>query len=215
MLEAFGITLFALVLMQLTPGPNLVAVASAAFSSGRRAAIMVVLGIASGAMVWVIAVAFGLGATLKALPALVVAMKVGGGFYLLLVGCMSLRLAKGSGCTSTILEGNTKTLASDAHFKRGLFIVITNPKVALGWVAAASYLFGVGLTSFQVAAFAPVAALAATTVYGSYALLFSTNSAVSTYRRFWRTVEGIFGSVFVAIGLALLIDGVRQLKIEY
>lgn len=93
---------------------------------------------------------------------------------------------------------------------KGLFVVMSNPKVALGRVAIASYMFGPGLLTWQVAAFAPLASLSAVLVYGSYALLLSTESLVRTYRRFWRIIEGVLGSLFGAMGASLMIPGIRH-----
>ncbi|MEP4961331.1 MAG: hypothetical protein ABJQ70_20540 [Roseobacter sp.] len=71
-------------------------------------------------------------------------------------------------------------------------------------------MFGSGLSTWQVAAFAPLASLSAIVVYGGYALLLSTGGAVRTYRRFWRIIEGVFGSLFGAMGASLAIAGVRD-----
>ncbi|MEO9951393.1 MAG: hypothetical protein ABJE99_19630 [Roseobacter sp.] len=71
-------------------------------------------------------------------------------------------------------------------------------------------MFGSGLSTWQVAAFAPLASLSAIVVYGGYALLLSTGGAVRTYRRFWRIIEGVFGSLFGAMGASLVIAGVRD-----
>lgn len=59
MLEAFFAAWLATVAAQAAPGPNLVAVAAAALGQGRRTALWVVGGVASGVLVWVAAVALG------------------------------------------------------------------------------------------------------------------------------------------------------------
>ena len=209
MIEAYLVTLAGLVAMQVSPGPNLVAIASAAMGQGRGAALCVALGIATGAVIWVSLVALGVGTILEAHPGLLVGLKLLGGAYLLWMGLKALHAAW-KGYTVAIPSG--KAISLWAAWQRGLLVVLTNPKVALGWTAIASFLFGSGLTAWQVAAFAPLAALSAVAVYGSYGLLFSTGIAVRTYRRFWRGIEALFGSIFGAMGATLLIAGTRDLR---
>lgn len=214
MLEAFAVTLGALIVMQLAPGPNLVAVASAALGTGRRAALMVVAGIASGACFWVLAVAAGLGALLEAYPVLITAMKLGGGAYLLWIGFTGLRAAwRGNEVRIEAVADDKDRVGTDlSQIRRGLLVVATNPKVALGWAAIASFLFGSGLSAWEVASFAPFAAASAATVYGGYGILFSTGSVARLYRRCWRALDALFGATFGALGAKLMLDGAEELQ---
>lgn len=212
MIEAFAVTLGALVLMQLSPGPNLVAIATAALGSGRAAALGVAAGIATGAMVWVATVALGLGALLETHPSLVTAMKLGGGSYLLFLGLRGLRSAWRGGADPIGARGASSRASWWAHWRRGLLVVLTNPKVALGWAATASFLFGSGLSGAQVLLFAPVAAASAGAVYGGYALALSTGAAARAHARFWRVSDAAFGLAFGALGATLVLGGMRDLS---
>ncbi len=210
MLEAYLITLAGLIAMQVSPGPNLIAIAGAAMGQSRRAAVMVAVGIATGAAIWVSFVALGIGELIEAHPHSVTALKLVGGAYLLWLGLKGLKAA---------WRGNEVQLKSDGAstsmrkaWMKGLLVVMTNPKVALGWAAIASFLFGSGLSTWQVAAFAPLASLSAIGVYGGYAFLLSTGGAVQTYRRFWRIIEAVFGSLFSAMGASLVIAGIRDVR---
>ena len=49
-------------------------------------------------------------------------------------------------------------------------------------------------------------------VYGTYAVLFSTGLAMRAYRRTARYVEGAFGAIFGALGVKLVVDGIRELR---
>ena len=69
MLVAYALTWLGVVAAQASPGPNLAAVASVALAQGRRPALFVVTGIASGMLVWSLATALGLGALIEAFPA--------------------------------------------------------------------------------------------------------------------------------------------------
>lgn len=210
MLQAYLATLVGLIAMQVAPGPNLLAVASAGMGQGRRSALLIALGVASGAAIRVFLVAMGIGVAVKNLPELLTILKFAGGGYLMWIGARALFSAlKGQ---NTRIAQTESTCSDWASWRRGLFVVMSNPKAALGWAAIASFMFGAGLTVLQVAAFAPLAALSAIMVYGGYALLFSTGTAVRTYQRFWRGVELVFGGVFGAMGASLLLAGVRDLR---
>lgn len=210
MLEAYLITLAGLIAMQVSPGPNLIAIAGAAMGQSRKAAIMVAIGIATGAAIWVTLVALGIGRLIEAHPHSVTALKLVGGSYLLWLGLKALRAAwRGS---EVMLSGDSSSASTRKAWMKGLLVVMTNPKVALGWAAIASFLFGSGLSTWQVVAFAPLASLSAVAVYGGYALLLSTGGVVQTYRRFWRIIEGVFGSMFGAMGASLVVAGIRDVR---
>ncbi|WP_268995453.1 hypothetical protein [Microvirga roseola] len=89
---------------------------------------------------------------------------------------------------------------------------MTNPKAAMMWVAVSMYLAASSLSTPQFLAFGLAASASAMTIYGAYALLFSTGFAMRAYARFFRFVEGIFGAVFGMIGAKLVIDGVREVR---
>lgn len=208
MLEAFLAATIATLLAQAAPGPNLLAVAAAALGQGRRAALFVVFGITSGVFIWVTIVALGVGGLLTAIPELLVAFKVLGGAYLAYLGYKALRLA---------ITGQNSAFSSDpgptsgfVHWRTGLLVVMTNPKAALMWIAISSLLFGYGLSSVAVLAFAPIGAATALLVYGVYAWLFSTARAARVYAKATRPIEAALGLTFGGLGAALVFDGLRQ-----
>lgn len=151
-----------------------------------------------------------MGRLIEAYPYAVMALKLVGGSYLLWLGLKGLKAAWRGNAVN--LQGESTSASLNRAWLKGLLVVMTNPKVALGWAAIASFLFGSGLSTWQVAAFAPLASLSAIGVYGGYALLLSTGGAVRAYRRFWRVIEGIFGSLFGAMGASLLISGFRDIR---
>lgn len=210
MIEVIAAAWAGTVLAQASPGPNLAAVASAGLGQGRRAALMVVLGIASGVFVWAAAVAFGLGAILAAFPALMVAMKLIGGAYLLWLAARAFR---------SVLTGTAGVIAPEgrrgsdlSHWRHGVVVVLTNPKAALMWAAVASFLFGQGMPAWVVLAFGPLGALTAGLVYGAYALMFSTGIAIRAYARAARLIQAAFGAVFGTLGATLAFDGIREAR---
>ena len=55
-------------------------------------------------------------------------------------------------------------------------------------------------------------ATTAALIYSTYAFLFSTNTAMRSYARFFRIIETGFATIFGAIGGKLIWDGVSQLR---
>lgn len=210
MLHAFILAWLGVCAAQASPGPNMMAVADAALGDGRRPALLVVAGIASGSLVWAGAAALGLGALFEAVPVLLTVLKFLGGAYLLYMGTRAL-LSAWTGKIAAI-AGTRSRLGSLAAWRRGFFVVITNPKAALMWSAIATFLFGAGLSAMQVLAFGPVVALSAVVIYGGYGLLFSTGLAARIYGRFARAIETIFGAAFGALGGALIVSGIRDIR---
>ena len=208
MLHAFFVAWIGVALAQVSPGPNMMAVIAVALGQGRRHALLVALGIASGTLVWAAAVALGLGVVFQTLPVSLTVLKIVGGLYLLFIAIKALR--------TTLAGGNGAVVAARAPvsalgaWRRGFFVVMTNPKAALMWSAIATFLFGAGLGNIEVLGFGPVVAISAMLIYGGYGLVFSTGVATRAYARFWRVSEAIFGVAFGALGITLLVSAVRR-----
>ncbi len=209
MLETYLITLAGIVLGQIAPGPNLLAVAGAALGQGRRAAFFLALGVASAIFVWVTVAAFGLAALLAVYPSLLTIMKFIGGGYLCFLALRSLVAAWRGGNPS--FRVSHMEWAPLSAWRRGLLVNLTNPKSALMWSAVTTFLYGNGLSAPQVLGFAPTGFLSALIVYGIYGTLFSTGIAQRSYARFARVVEGLFGLAFGALGGKLIADAVGEI----
>lgn len=209
MAQAWLLAFAGVVLGQLAPGPNLLAVAGAALGDGRRAGLFVALGVACGVFVWVAFVVFALAGLLSVFPAALSAMKLAGGAYLAFVAAKSLHTAfRGVEQAPTPASGRA---ASPARaFLRGLAVNLSNPKSALMWSAVATFLHGAGLGAPDVLSLAPAGALSAAVIYGAYALLLSTGAARRGYARFARLAQGLFGLAFGVIGGRLIFEGARE-----
>lgn len=210
MLETYIITLVGVVLTQIAPGPTFLAVISAGLSQGRRAALLRVVGVSAAMLVWASLVTLGLGSVLAVFPMLLATMKVAGGLYLLWMG---LRAAKSAISGQEMsLSSRSKKMSAVSHLRSGFLVVLSNPKAGLMWVAVGTFLYGSGLTAWQVIGFGPFGALSGLIIYGAYALLFSTEIAARGYARFSKKIELIFGAVFGLLGSKLLFDGMREIK---
>ena len=127
MLQSFLLALVGVAAAQASPGPNMFAVIGAALGNGRRAALLVVAGIASGTLVWAAFAALGLGAVFTAVPALLTALKFIGGAYLCYIGFRGLRAVLRG--TEATLRPETRTLSDSAAWRRGFFVVMTTAPI--------------------------------------------------------------------------------------
>jgi len=198
-----------IILAQVAPGPNFMAVSASALGVSRTAGLTTAAGVAVGVFVWAILFTFGMGALITAFPQLITLMKLLGGGYLFYIGLRSIISVLRPGATQA---PGAQEFARPSAFYRGLLVVLTNPKAVLMWVAVSAYLtslgYGLGIT-FLIGIGVSLSALV---IYTSYALLFSTGVAIRTYRRFFRVVEGLIGAVFGTLGGTLLFDGLKDLR---
>lgn len=197
-------------LAEAAPGPNLMVVASVSLGSGRWPGITTAAGVATGVFVWAIAFTFGMAALFQAFPQTVSLMKIFGGSYLLFMAFNTLRnVWHKRGNTNDPTSSN---IVGKQAYWTGLFVVLTNPKTALIWVAISAFLASSGLSVIQFFLIGISISLSAMIIYGTYAILFSTGLAMRTYSRFSNWLEGAFGLVFGAIGAKLLADGFKEIR---
>lgn len=211
MLSIYALTWLGVLAAQISPGPNLAAVASVGLAQGRRPALFVVTGISSGMLVWSIATALGLGVLIEAFPLSLLLLKFLGGGYLLFLGVKAAR-ATFKGRVNTTFAPDARPLTDGHAWRRGVLVLLTNPKAALMWAAVASFLFGQGLNAWHVLAFGPMGALSGLVIYGTYAWLFSTGAAMRGYKRFARWFEGVFAAAFGVMGVSLIWAGLRDAR---
>lgn len=204
------VVLFAVFIAQVTPGPNMMAVASASLGSGRRAGLITTLGVSIGIFLWAVLFTTSGGAFIKAAPQSVSVMKMIGGSYLLyLAGSAIGRALMRKGDMNDMAHVH---LSDGRAFTRGFFVVSTNPKAALVWIAVSAYLAPLALSFLQYLLFGIAVGLSGALVFGTYACLFSMAFAVQGYNKFFRSIELVFGATFGAIGAKLLVEGAKEIR---
>jgi threonine/homoserine/homoserine lactone efflux protein len=118
------------VLLGFTPGPDNLFVLMQSVSRGRRAGLLVLLGLCAGLCVHTAAVALGLAAVFAASPAAFVVLKVVGAAYLLYLAWQAFRAP-----ASAPGGGDAAPTSARALFGRGIVMNLTNPKVLLFFLA--------------------------------------------------------------------------------
>ncbi|MDA3624823.1 LysE family translocator [Saccharopolyspora sp. WRP15-2] len=117
--------------MALTPGPNMVYLASRAISQGRRAGLVSLGGVALGFVVYLVAAAAGLSALFVAVPEAFHVVKFLGAAYLAWMAWQILRPGGGSPFEPRELVPHSAARL----FGTGLLTNLLNPKIALLYAA--------------------------------------------------------------------------------
>ncbi|WP_077000708.1 LysE family translocator [Variovorax sp. KK3] len=122
-------------LLNLTPGPDVLYVVTNSLRSGTRAGIVAGLGITAGCFVHIFAAAAGVGALLSASVTAFTVLKYIGAAYLLYLGARMLlsRAASPTDLDATVAAGPQRSLR--AIFLGGFWSNVLNPKVVLFFLA--------------------------------------------------------------------------------
>lgn len=123
-------------LLNLTPGPDVLYIVSHALRAGARAGVVAALGITTGCFVHIVAAALGVSALMAASATAFAVLKWVGAAYLVYVG---LRMVFGSAQFAMHLEApcanSTGAAGLKGIFFRGFWTNALNPKVALFFLA--------------------------------------------------------------------------------
>jgi threonine/homoserine/homoserine lactone efflux protein len=133
MFELHSLILFisAGLLLNLTPGPDVLYIVARSTGQGRQAGIVSVLGISAGCLVHIVAAAAGLSALMMALPAAYEVMRYLGAAYLIFLGLRKLFTRRARVVTSRVLPAQSLRRI----FWQGVLTNVLNPKVALFFLA--------------------------------------------------------------------------------
>lgn len=201
LIPAFSAYLVAII----SPGPATLAIMGAAIGHGRQCGLALASGVIAGSMCWGVLAAFGLSAVLAAFPLALKGIGILGGGYLLWLAWKSLRSAFRTQDPRRV-DPSAMERSWRRFFLRGFAIHMTNPKALFAWVA----MIALGLRADAPAhtAFVIVVgcAVLAITVFGLYAIAFSTPTMVRIYGRSRRWFEIVMALLFGFAGIGLLIS---------
>ena len=183
----------------MSPGPSLALVVQASVTSSRRAGLLVSVSHGIGIFVWAILTASGMGLLLMEWPEFYRALQV--------IGCMYLVYLGGRGL---ILSSNSEQigLARDAHIRPildGFLIAITNPKIALFFLALFSQFVRVQADWTEKVIMASTAAIIDALWYGLVAVVFSSGLVASYLEAKKVIIDRTFGIILIALACYMLI----------
>jgi len=198
------LSLSAVMLALMSPGPNILAVIGTSMNVGRQHGAALAIGVAFGSFLWALIAVLGLTALLTAYAGVITIIKIIGGSYLLWLGYKSFKSAYTQKDVSVASESMVESRMT--YFMRGLTVQMTNPKAALAMTAIVT--IGMhGQAPLWVGAVL-VAGISLLSLVGhlAYAYAFSTQTVVNIYLKSRRWVESALGACFCFSGIKLLTD---------
>lgn len=189
----------------MSPGPDFFFISQTAASRSRNEAMLGVLGISLGVMVWAAIALLGLHLLLQQMAWLHRIITVGGGVYLCWMGWQMLRSARRKAQSDVVAEEAAVALPQRGKtFLRGLLTNLANPKALIYFGSVFSLFVGDGVgTGARWGLFALISV--ETLVWFSLvALVFALPAIRRGYQRLAKWVDGVAGLLFTGFGLHLI-----------
>jgi threonine/homoserine/homoserine lactone efflux protein len=190
--------------LNLTPGPDMIFVATRSAAQGRTAGVWSSLGIAVGSLVHTALLALGVSAVLTAVPLAYDGIRYAGAGYLIVLGVRALA------ANAVVMAPSHVPPESDAAlFRQGVITNVLNPKVALFFLAFLPQFVDPsrGSPAVQIVVLGLVFNLTGTLVNVGVAML--TSRATRWLRGNGRQVaalQRLTGVVFIGLGLRLALS---------
>ncbi|ACA93306.1 MULTISPECIES: LysE family translocator [Burkholderia cepacia complex] len=192
--------------LTITPGPDMLLIASRSVSQGRRAGFATLAGIQAGTYCHALAAAFGLSQLFVAVPLAYDVVRFAGAAYLLYLAWKTFR----SDATALSPVASQCRRSTATIFRQGLTTNLLNPKMALFVLALFPQFVRPeqGSIAVQILALATVLNLIGLVVNGAVILSASRLSQrISARRRPSKVPQYLLGSVFVGLAARLAVAG--------
>ncbi|MGE0424243.1 MAG: LysE family transporter [Reyranellaceae bacterium] len=188
-----------------SPGPSFVLVAQVAASRSRGAALVATAALSVGATLWAAAALFGLQSLFRHADWLYLALRIGGGLYLVWLGYQLIRHA---GRGELALSGGGEQAAADMRgvFGKALLVQLSNPKVIVFFSGIMAALLPRDLSPQHGVIVVMIVAFNEFVWYALVSLLFSGGRAQRVYRAARAWIERLTGGVLTILGLRLALD---------
>lgn len=190
------------VALAIAPGPDNIFVLTQSAVSGRVTGVMITLGLCTGLVIHTTAVALGVAAVFQTSAAAFTVLKFVGAGYLMYLAWQAFR--------SSVSEISTDSQVSRSYrrlYLRGIIMNVTNPKVALFFLAFLPQFADPARGSLvaQIFVLGAVFIVAALLVFVSVAMLAGAiGEWLNRSERVQRTMNRIAGAVFAGLALKLL-----------
>lgn len=191
-----GLVVFAAV----SPGPAVLMSARTGLTEGFRTGLMLAMGIGAGAVVWAGAAMFGLNLLFAAAPALLWALKIGGGLYLVWMAVHLWRDAK-----TPLVTKDTRPVPRSARsaFRLGLLTQMANPKPAVMFSAIFLGTVPQGTPSWIYLALLAVIFTSETVWNCLVARIFSLDRTRARYISLKTVIDRSFGGLLALLGVKI------------
>ncbi|KAA3628247.1 MAG: LysE family translocator [Proteobacteria bacterium] len=192
------------ILLGLAPGPDNLFVMAQSAQHGRKAGLLVTIGLCTGLLVHTSAVAFGLAAIFQASAVAFTVLKFVGAAYLLYLAWQAFRSSASDEGAALVGGVNVRRL-----YVRGIIMNVTNPKVSIFFLAFLPQFTdpAQGPIAPQVLLLGGLFIVATILVFGSISVLAGTMG--SRFRRSalaQKALNWIAGSIFAGLAVKLAIS---------
>ncbi|WP_298841252.1 LysE family translocator [uncultured Roseobacter sp.] len=190
------------VALALAPGPDNIFVLTQSALSGRMAGVLVTLGLATGVMVHTTLVALGVAVIFQTSQAAFTALKIAGAGYLLWLAWKSFRAG-----AADVAGRGVRRLPASQLYTRGVIMNLTNPKVAIFFLAFLPQFADParGSVTVQIFLFGAVFALCALVIFSAVAWAAGfLGQWLGASPRAQVALNRIAGIVFAGLALRLL-----------
>lgn len=189
----------ATLILNLTPGPDMMYIIARSLGQGRRAGLVSALGITGGCLFHAFAATVGIAALLRSWPIAFDVVRYAGAVYLVYLGLRLLARRRHDG----EFAAAAPSAPLDAIFRQGVITNVLNPKVALFFLAFLPQFVAParGSAALQLAVLSVYFIFSTTLLNLAVALL---SGVAGDYLRRGRNIarmERASGAVFIALGL--------------
>lgn len=189
-----GLVVFAAV----SPGPAVLMSARTGLTEGFRTGLMLAAGIGAGAVVWAAAAMFGLNLVFAAAPALLWALKIGGGLYLV---WMAVHLWRHAKAPLAPADARPVPRSPGQAFRLGLLTQLASPKPAVMFSAIFLGTVPPGTPLWAYAALLAVIFCAETLWNSLVARIFSLDRTRARYIGLKTVIDRGFGGLLALLGV--------------
>ncbi|RJT39528.1 threonine export protein RhtC [Rahnella woolbedingensis] len=188
----------------MSPGPDFFFVSQTAASRSRKEAMMGVIGITLGVLVWAAVALMGLHLLLQKMAWLHQIITVGGGLYLCWMGWQLLKSAR-----AKKQSGDDTPVALPARgrtFMRGLLTNLSNPKAVIYFGSVFSMFVGDSVSGGERLGIFLLIVVETLAWFSLVALVFALPKMRRGYQRLAKWIDGVAGVVFAGFGIALIVN---------
>jgi threonine efflux protein len=189
----------------MSPGPDFFFVSQTAVSRSRREAMMGVVGISLGVMVWAGVALLGLNLILQKMAWLHQIIMVGGGLYLCWMGWQLLHSARAQNAQTTPTEEVAVVLPKAGRsFIRGLLTNLSNPKAVIYFGSVFSLFVGEDVGAGARWGLFMLITGETFVWFSLVAVVFALPAMRRGYQRLAKWIDGVAGVLFTGFGLHLI-----------
>jgi RhtB (resistance to homoserine/threonine) family protein len=193
-------------LLNLTPGPDVLYIVSNALRLGKRAGVVAALGINAGCFVHIFAAAIGVSALLAASATAFTVLKWAGAAYLLWVG-LRLLIARPPAETADLQDPARSHAGGSlwSVFRGGFLTNVLNPKVAIFFLAFVPQFIAPDSEhkAFAFVVLGTLFNLNSVAVNAGWALAAAWMARRDAVQRGMQVLDRVAGAMFIAFGLRL------------